>query len=389
MDAKIKELLTRLSFFAEDGMADKPIVEIAKQADALLLEEARKPNTQQPVAYRWRFGSESLDTRWHYSDVPLVPYSDRTVESLYTAQPVPRDVLMAFGEEVWSHGRHACRMPDLAAIADRYASKVQPEPVNQQLQDVAQRLRNAGATLPAPPPGGAIESAMNHGLCIALALVEEAVAATDAAQPVNQQLLAALKQMVGYVFGDIEAGKSDVCDQLRAIIAAAEAAQPVGRHSDDAAVDRFAVAMKHKLEIAREKGRSGWDDPAKCSVEFLAELLCGHIGKGNAGTFEDVANFAMMLHQRGAEPSVLQEAAHQFWKDHRFTVAERHAVEQALAQQPASAQPVAVPDDELEDMARYEFERAMNYGVSLDNFQRLAEAVSRAMLSAAQKGGAA
>lgn len=81
------------------------------------------------------------------------------------------------------------------------------------------------------------------------------------------------------------------------------------QHPDDAAVDRFAVAMKTKLAAAREKGRGGWDDPATCSVEYLADLLVDHIGKGNAGTFEDVANFAMMLHQRGADPAVLASAA--------------------------------------------------------------------------------
>lgn len=80
-------------------------------------------------------------------------------------------------------------------------------------------------------------------------------------------------------------------------------------HPDNAAVDRFAAAMKDKLAKAREKGRSGWNDPAQCSVEFLAKLLVEHLSKGNAGTFEDVANFAMMLHQRGADPQVLADAA--------------------------------------------------------------------------------
>lgn len=79
------------------------------------------------------------------------------------------------------------------------------------------------------------------------------------------------------------------------------------QHPDDVAVDRFALAMKAKLADARTKGRSGWDDPARCSVEFLAQLLVGHIGKDNAGNFEDVANLAMMLHQRGADPYVLAE----------------------------------------------------------------------------------
>lgn len=81
------------------------------------------------------------------------------------------------------------------------------------------------------------------------------------------------------------------------------------QHPDDAAVDRFAAAMKAKLAAARAKGRGGWDDPNVCSVEFLAQLLVEHLAKGNAGTFEDVANFAMMLHQRGAEPKVLADAA--------------------------------------------------------------------------------
>lgn len=75
------------------------------------------------------------------------------------------------------------RIGDEQYLFDRHVG--QPEPVNQPLQDVAQRLRNAGATLPAPAAGGTIESAMNHGLCIALALVEEAIAAAEAAQPVG------------------------------------------------------------------------------------------------------------------------------------------------------------------------------------------------------------
>lgn len=83
----------------------------------------------------------------------------------------------------------------------------------------------------------------------------------------------------------------------------------LAQHPDDAAVDRFAAAMKAKLAAARAKGRGGWDDPSQCSVEFLAKLLVEHVGKGNSGTFEDVANFAMMLHQRGADPQVLSNVA--------------------------------------------------------------------------------
>ncbi|GEM_PF-1021857 len=99
----------------------------------------------------------------------------------------------------------------------------------------------------------------------------------------------------------------DVLSELQD--SAAPIAQTAPQHPDDAAVDRFAAAMKAKLAKSRAKGRGGWDDPNVCSVEFLAKLLVEHLGKGNAGTFEDVANFAMMLHQRGADPMVLAEAA--------------------------------------------------------------------------------
>lgn len=80
-------------------------------------------------------------------------------------------------------------------------------------------------------------------------------------------------------------------------------------HPDDDAVDRFAAAMKAKLKWEREEcGRHGWDDPAVCSEEYLTRLLIEHLAKGNEGNLEDVANFCMMLHQRGAHPRVLADA---------------------------------------------------------------------------------
>lgn len=65
---------------------------------------------------------------------------------------------------------------------------------------------------------------------------------------------------------------------------------------DNAAVDRFAAAMKGKLAVAREKGRGGWHDKADCSQEALSSMLRAHVEKGDP---RDVANFCMMLHQRG------------------------------------------------------------------------------------------
>lgn len=82
------------------------------------------------------------------------------------------------------------------------------------------------------------------------------------------------------------------------------------KHPDDVAVDSFALAMKRKLKWEREeRGRMGWDNPAVCSDEHLANLLMEHLEKGNSGNFEDVANFCMMLHQRGAHPRVLADIA--------------------------------------------------------------------------------
>jgi hypothetical protein len=112
-----------------------------------------------------------------------------------------------------------------------------------------------------------------------------------------------------------------------------------GEHPDDDAVDRFAAAMKAKLAKARAKGYGGWDDPDRCTVELLSKQLVAHLGKCNAGTFEDVANFAMMLHQRGADPKVLAGAA---VEPIQRAVSEAHALGvAALESAKAKADPVA------------------------------------------------
>jgi hypothetical protein len=67
-------------------------------------------------------------------------------------------------------------------------------------------------------------------------------------------------------------------------------------HPDDLAVDRFTKAMKDKLARSRAKGYGGWEDPDKCTIELLSQLLCRYVDKGDP---VDVGNFAMMIHQRG------------------------------------------------------------------------------------------
>ncbi|WP_414491214.1 hypothetical protein, partial [Stenotrophomonas maltophilia] len=61
-------------------------------------------------------------------------------------------------------------------------------------------------------------------------------------------------------------------------------------------MDAFAAAMKAKMAEARAKGRGGWEDPAQCTAEDLSRMLRNHVEKGDP---RDVANFCMMLHQRG------------------------------------------------------------------------------------------
>lgn len=62
---------------------------------------------------------------------------------------------------------------------------------------------------------------------------------------------------------------------------------------DDAAVDRFAAAMKAKLNKKRQEGRGGWQT---MTAEQLSALLHEHVCKCDP---VDVANLAMMLHQNG------------------------------------------------------------------------------------------
>lgn len=64
-------------------------------------------------------------------------------------------------------------------------------------------------------------------------------------------------------------------------------------HTDDAAVDRFAVAMKGKLAHARNKGRGGWE---QCDPVELSIMLREHVEKGDP---IDVANFCMFLWNLG------------------------------------------------------------------------------------------
>lgn len=97
---------------------------------------------------------------------------------------------------------------------------------------------------------------------------------------------------------------------LRSLSPAATSGSEAGgeRHWDDLAVDRFAYAMKAKLAKKRAEGYGGWDRKIhmpgldgrgfyyECPNSLLSRLLREHVEKGDP---VDVANFCMMIHQRG------------------------------------------------------------------------------------------
>lgn len=86
---------------------------------------------------------------------------------------------------------------------------------------------------------------------------------------------------------------SDIIQYAQRLHSLYTAPQPVERHPDDAAVDRFAATMKAKLNKKRREGRGGWQS---MTAEQLSPLLHEHVRKGDP---VDVANLAMMLHQNG------------------------------------------------------------------------------------------
>lgn len=80
METKIKDFLCRVAFFAADGMGETKLVEFAKQADALLLEVARKPTKpvsggHTPGPWRWEFNRKNKSIQL----VGGVPTFDKTV----------------------------------------------------------------------------------------------------------------------------------------------------------------------------------------------------------------------------------------------------------------------------------------------------------------------
>lgn len=68
------------------------------------------------------------------------------------------------------------------------------------------------------------------------------------------------------------------------------------QHPDDVAIDLFAQAMKERMAQKRKEGRGGWEDKDQCSAYALQQALRYST---EVGITTDVANYAMMLFNRG------------------------------------------------------------------------------------------
>lgn len=111
--------------------------------------------------------------------------------------------------------------------------------------------------------------------------------------PMRNAVAAAYKSVTGvaptFIFSGWGASLTEV---QRAVV---ENRLPDTQHEDDFAVDRFAEHMKWKLNDARSRGKSGWQDRSWTPEQISAELR-RHVDKGDP---VDVANYCMFLSARG------------------------------------------------------------------------------------------
>lgn len=250
-------------------------------------------NTQQPVAWAVTVGNDVANQIGFFTDKAKADAcfveqagekyaSLYLVQPLYTATPVPRDVLMAaLGELRDQCAELAAKYVnseafirstiDLSAIADRYASKVQPESVNQQLLAALKDL--------------AIDMKIAQGnMRIAAIRDPKWEGCAEAIQP--------------------------RVDAAEAAIAAAEAAQPV--ESGEWRTNDPNVSDEHIKAIAKACGLI----PSYTTRELVDRVVgFGHV----------------LLRDKAVQEKFVEANAHLL----------------RMFQQPASAQPVAVPDTEL------------------------------------------
>ncbi|MGN5354358.1 hypothetical protein ACQ4P5_20360 [Ralstonia sp. L16] len=152
--------------------------------------------------------------------------------------------------------------------------------------------------LRAQPPSGPVSLAAEHsGMRVDYSGLLNQARNGLRQEPALAEMLRQLQDHLAELGGRWYAGDAAAVDeflQLYCIETDKRAIAATKRpHADDAAVDRFAAAMKAKLAQAREKGRGGWQgcDPVELSI-----MLRAHVEKGDP---RDVANFCMFLWNLG------------------------------------------------------------------------------------------
>lgn len=95
---------------------------------------------------------------------------------------------------------------------------------------------------------------------------------------------------------------------------------------DEMALEAFTAAMRDKLARKRDEGRSGWHDKADCTNEHLSDLLRRHVEKGDP---VDVANLAMMIHQRGEQIATEFLSAGRADRSHGIAIEESRELDSA------------------------------------------------------------
>lgn len=127
-------------------------------------------------------------------------------------------------------------------------------------------------------------------------------------------------------------------------------------HTDTLAVVDFAAAMATKMHQAAMKGHCGWDNPEACTTEALQLALREAVAKGDP---IDVANYAMMLHARGAGTSMPSAFNVLFLEN----MAMREALRAVLDEVAPGCTPISI-DSSLPRSLIDQVSRAANQGVN-------------------------
>ena len=136
---------------------------------------------------------------------------------------------------------------------------------------------------------------------------------TPPPEPVDPDLAEANKLAYAWHVGEIKDVPNLALASIKRgrALALSEAKPSLG--DDDEYVDCFAEAMKAKMQLKSKQGRAGWQDKDDCTADLLSRLLREHVEKGDP---VDVANFAMMLHQRGERIAAAEAQPGMVWVKH-------------------------------------------------------------------------